>query len=258
MRRAGRACVLLRDGLHYRKNAFEHGLKVLGYQTKSYVSDPGADDVLVIWNRSFRGAEDADRFARGGARVVVAENGLFGKEWRGGNWYSLALNHVAGAGGDWLDSGPSRWESFDVQLQPWRTTGSETVVLGQRSIGEPGIKSPVGWEEKQKTLYGARIRAHPGRMHSQSPPLEKDLANASQVITWASSSALQALLMGIPVFYGCPTWCGKQAARPLSEFGQQPKRDDESRLALFRRLAWAIWTIDQIDDGSAFYHLLMQ
>lgn len=256
MKRAGRACTLLRDGLHYRKSCFRHGLEMLGYVDKTYVSDPGPDDVLVIWNRSFRGAEDADRFSRGGARIVVAENGLFGKGWRGGNWYSLALGSVAGAGGSWYDGGPSRWDSYGIEPAPWRGDGGETVILAQRSIGEDGIKSPPMWEEIQREEYGGRIRPHPGRAEG-GPSLEDDLKNASRVITWASSAGLQALLVGVPVYYGCPTWAGRSSARPLSEFNRYPKRDDAARLALFRHLAWANWTLEEIDEGSALYCLLM-
>jgi len=42
----------------------------------------------------------------------------------------------------------------------------------------------------------------------------------------------------------------------LAEFGQEPKRDDVARLELFRRVAWAMWTIDEIDNGIALKNLL--
>jgi hypothetical protein len=251
-----RACVLTRDALHYRKSCFEHGLRVNGYAIKSYVSDPHSGDLLVIWNRSFRGQEDAERFERGGATVLVAENGLLGKGWLGGNWYSLALHEVAGAGGDFPDGGGSRWDGLGVSLAPWRTAGTETVILGQRGIGSRTVKSPPDWAEKTQARIGGRVRKHPGK-HNEGPPLADDLARAAAVVTWASSAALQALAMGVPVWHEHPAWVGRGASRRLQDWGEVPAlRDDELRLALFRRLAWAMWRIEEIDSGAAFRHLL--
>ncbi len=249
-----RASVLVRDALHYRKSCFEHGVALAGYSIKSHINDPGPGDLLVVWNRSFVGAEDAQRFERLGATVVVAENGYLGKGFLGGNWYALALDHHAGAG-RWHDGGPHRWDGLGVKLHPWHRPGGETIILEQRGIGERGIKSPEGWAEKTREQFGGRIRAHPGK-RAPSIELEKDLAHASRVITWASSAALQALMLGVPVWYEMPQWIGASAARPLSEFGQEPRCDDDARLAMFRRLAWAMWQIGEIDDGTAFKHLL--
>ena len=227
----------------------------MGFEDKTHISDPGPGDLLVIWNRSFRGSEDAERFERGGAQVLIAENGLLGKGWRDGNWFSLALHHVAGAGGAVVHGGPSRWASFGVDLAPWNVSGTETVVIGQRQIGERGIKSPEAWAERTAEKVGGRVRAHPGK-HDPAVPLAQDIARAAQVVTWASSAALQALMLGVPVFYEHPAWIGASAARPLDEFGQEPKRDDAARLEMFRRAAWAMWRINEIDDGTALRHVL--
>ena len=232
-------------------------MSVAGFENKSYISDPGPGDVLVIWNRSFHGAEDADRFARGGASVLVAENGLMGKGWLGGNWYSLALSHVAVAGGVWPHGGKGRWDSFGVDLSPWHPVGGETVVLGQRGIGERGIKSPEAWAERTAQLYGGRVRSHPGK-RNEGPPLVEDLVKASAVITWASSSALQALAMGVSVYHDHPNWVGAAAALSLREYGGAPAQNDEARLAVFHKVAWAMWRIDEIDNGSAFEHLFKE
>lgn len=244
----------MRDGLHYRQSAFQHGMRVNGYEVRVHISDPRPGDVLVIWNRSFRGAEDAQHFERAGATVVVAENGYLGKGWRGGNWYSLALGHHAGVG-SWPHGGPSRWDSFGVELAPWRTGGTETVIIGQRGIGEYGIKSPDGWAEGAQQRYGGRIRPHPGK-HNKGGPLADDLVNARCVLTWASSAALQALALGVPVYYELPGWIGAGASRPLAEFDKEPLRDDAARLEMFRRMAWTMWQIDEIDNGTALAHVL--
>jgi hypothetical protein len=85
-------------------------------------------------------------------------------------------------------------------------------------------------------------------------PLERDLASTRAVLTWHSAAALHALLAGVPVFYGFPRWIGAGAARPLWEFDLGPLRGD--RQAMFERLAWAQWTLDEIASGDALAHLL--
>lgn len=245
-----RALCLLRSDLHYRRDAFCAGLAAVGFDVVPELSKPAAGDLLVIWNRYGRFHLDAQRFEAAGARVVVAENGPLGKAWRGGNWYSLALGHHSGP---WAVGGPERWDAFGVELAPWRD-GFETVILGQRGIGEPGIASPHGWAEDVRHRLGGRIRPHPGS-ESDGAPLEADLANARCVLTWHSGAALKALLFGVPAFHDFPRWVGAGAARPLSEFHHGPRTDD-ARLAMFRRLAWLMWDLEEIRSGRAFRHLL--
>lgn len=239
-----RALNLLRDALHYRKDAFNQGLRAVGFEVVEALNRPNPDDLLVIWNRYGHFADEALRFERAGARVVVCENGYLGKDWLGDTWYAMALGHHSGAG-KWAVCGDDRWDALGVDLKPWRE-GKEVVILGQRGIGEPGIAAPRGWAEDLK--IPGRIRLHPGT--GPCIPLEKDLANASCVVTWNSGAALQALLMGVPVFYGFKKWIGAEAGRPLSEFKEGPLYG--SRLSMFRRLIWAQWRISEIKSGLAF------
>lgn len=256
MRGPPRAQVVLRDGLHYRRHAFEAGLESAGYKIKADIRDPAREDVLVIWNRTHRGADEAYRFEHVGARVLVAENGYLGKSWLDGNWYALSIGHHAGTG-EWVVGGPDRWDSLNVVLAPWRVGGTETVLLGQRGIGEYQVQSPEGWAEKWQKKIGGRIRPHPGKDHESSIPLEEDLANAKQVVTWASSAALRALMLGVPVWYELPRWIGAEASLHVSLFGQvEPKMDDAARLSMFRKLIWAMWRVEEIESGAAFRHLL--
>lgn len=245
-----RALNLLRPSLHYRRDAFDAGLRAAGYEVVDALTKPEPGDVVLAWNRTGGVGETAHHLERRGATVLVTENGYLGKHWRGGEWFALAVGHHAGAG-KWPDGGPERWDSWGVELAPWKD-GTETVILGQRGIGEPGIKSPDNWAEGVRSTIGfGRIRPHPGQ--GEGIPLEVDLANAREVVTWASGAALQALTLGVPVWYRFPQWIGAKACRPLSEYGAEPPRmDDRDRLAMFRRLAWAMWTLDEIRSGEPF------
>jgi hypothetical protein len=245
-----RALNLLRSAIHYRKAAFDKGLRSAGYWLGD-VPDPKPGDVLVIWNRYGGNDELARTWEKRGARVWVVENGWLGKAWNGGEWFTLCEGHHSGAG-TWKDNGPERWDSWGVRLAPW-STGTETLILAQRGIGEEGIRSPDGWAESMHRITGGRIRPHPGK-DRPTRALDDDLQNARCVLTWHSAAALQALVQGTPVFHGFPKWIGAEAAEPLAAFlaGADGRQDDAARLNMFRRLAWSMWTLDEISTGVPF------
>lgn len=247
-----RALNLLRHSIT-RRPQFVAGLAAAGYEVVERLERPGPTDIVLTWNRSAGFHETATVFEDAGARVVVAENGYLGKSWLGDEWFALSLWHHAGAG-QWPNGPNSRWDSLGVNLETWKT-GSEIVVFEQRSIGEPDVRSPPGWAESAQRLTGGRIRRHPG-VSMPSVSLEDHLSDARCVVTWNSGAALRALLMGVPAFYEFPAWIGAKAALPLTAWPAEPKRCDEARLAMFRRLAWAQWRIVEIESGEAFAALL--
>ncbi|WP_143694842.1 hypothetical protein [Variovorax sp. JS1663] len=229
------------------------GLRAAGYEIEPRIGQPGPGDILVIWNRTASRELEAQRFEIAGARVLVCENGYLGKEWRGLKWFAMAWGHHAGAG-TWPDGGSERWDAWNVELAPWRAGGRETVILAQRGIGEPGIASPPNWASDAQSRIGGRIRQHPGA-DAPRVPLAEDLKDAAAVVTFHSAAALKALILGVPVWHAFDRWIGARAARPLAEFGAEPKRDDADRLAMFRRLAWAMWSSDEVENGTAFTRL---
>lgn len=242
-----RALNLLRSSPHYRRESFDAGLAAAGYRLVPDLRDPRERDLLLIWNRYSGSDEVAAAFERAGATVLVVENCPLGNDLHGGS-YSLARGQIALTGGR-IEAGPAdRWDSWGIRPQPWRVAG-ETVILGQRGIGNPSTRSPDRWAERAQKRYGGRIRPHPGT--GPATPLADDLARAGEVITWSSAAALQALLLGIPVRYEHPAFVGGPAcARP----GEELRRDDAARLDVFRRLAWAIWTLEEIRSGEALRH----
>jgi hypothetical protein len=255
-----RALSLIRPLPHYRHDAFESGLKACGYsvEREPFEAEPG--DVLCCWNRYGFAQEQALRFEKRGATVLVAENAYLGNEFAGGRWYAIAVQHHNGAG-QWPKGGPERWDGLGVRLQPWREPGGELVILPQRGVGPAGVAMPRDWLSRtERALRNAgiryRVRKHPGQL--QALALDRDLRGASAVATWGSGAALKALSWGLPVFYDMANWIGAPAGLPLANLlaGHAPQRDDEARLAMFRRMAWAIWRLDEIESGEAFRCLL--
>lgn len=254
-----RAFCLIRSEPHYRRGAFESGLKALGYEIHGQPrTPPEPSDILIIWNRYAHFARQAAEFERRGARVIVAENGLFGRDWRGAHWYSLALGYTAATGGAFPIGGPERWDSWGVEICEWRNGGREVIVLAQRGIGPAGIAQPHDWHRgtalqlKPSTNRKIRIREHPGE--NPAVPIEEDLRDAYAVVTWSSGAALKALLFGVPVFYALKDWCGAPMSRHFG--GNVDKPWHPERLPIFRRLAWSTWTTDEIATGEPFENLL--
>jgi hypothetical protein len=230
-----RAFLNLRFTLPSRCAAYEAGLKRLGYSvTHGITMTPEPGDILVTWNRIRAGDEAARVFERHDLPVLVAENAAWGNGFNGQKWNSLART-FHNQSGRFPIGGNERWDSLGVDLMPWRTSG-ETVVLPQRGIGPREVAMPRSWRA------AGRVRGHPGK--DEGIPLQQDLARAGKVVTWGSGAAVKALLWGIPVESHMPNWIAEQ------------DNTDEGRLAMFRRLAWAQWTLEEIEIGTPFSRLI--
>jgi len=246
-----RALVMFREALHYRRECFCAGLQELGYQIfeqhphhSHRFFTPAPDDVLVIWNRYGHGDTMAREFEAVGAKVIVVENGYLGKDWLGGQWYAMALNHHNGAGRTPYN-GPERWDSLGVELPAYREGGAEVVLLPQRGIGEPGVAMPGNWTETAQELFpGARVRKHPGK--NETLDVVEDCRNARHVVTHGSGAGIKCLAAGIRCVSTWPRWIGYEGCGLLQD----------TRLGMFRRLAWAQWTLDEVKNGRAFDALL--
>lgn len=246
-----RAWIGLRELPHYRRDAFAAGAQHCGYAPVfATTQQPGDQDILVTWNRRGADHQAAIAFECAGRPVLVAENGYLGADFAGERWYALSLSHHNGAG-TWHDYGAKRWDSWRVQLAPFRAGGDELVLLPQRGIGEPGVAMPPQWPQWAAARTGGRVRRHPGKLAGTD--LAVDLAHAHSVYTWGSGAAVKALALGIPVYSDMPGWIAQDAA---ARYGQVPNRDPVARLHMFRRLAWAMWTLDEIASGRAMQALL--
>lgn len=236
-----RAFLNLRYTVEKRWKAFEAGLISCGYEIHRGLTNkvqPG--DVLVTWNRIGTSNACAKLFESNNLPVLVTENAAWGNDFAGHSWYTIAKTYHNTAGcfpvGDAV-----RWDGLNYPLTEWRT-GGETVILPQRGIGSEPTKMPNGWDVSIQRKHGGRIRRHPGQR--DCVPLEDDLKNCGRVLTWGSGAAIKALMMGIPVKSYMPNWIGEQ------------DNTDAGRLEMFRRLAWAQWTLEEIADGLPFRRLL--
>jgi len=249
--RKSRAYSLIRPQPCYRAEAFLAGLRAAGYDARQGQPDwPGhAGDVLVIWNRYEETHTIATRFERDGGRVIVAENAYLGLNRDNRQRYAMALDAHNGRG-QWAPQGPERWRQLCIeehlQLAPMTEREGYTLIAPNRSFGMPGGVMPHTWAEQVDRELKAkgertRIRYHPGNCKSDVP-LDRDLACARRVIIWSSSVGVEALLAGIPVECRAPWWICKGW-------------ESIGRERALERLAWAQWSVAEIEKGEPFAHL---
>lgn len=254
-----RAFLMLREDPHYRREAFAAGLSAVGFSVEcSYPHLPRYGDVLVIWNRYGMGEDAAHLAEAAGIPVIVAENGYIGADPDGRQLYAMSLEHHNGAG-RWPIGIEARWDRLGVELAPWRSDGSHIQILPQRGIGPAGVAMPHGWTERtvarlqKASRRDIRVRAHPAGLPAPTT-LEEDLAGAWCAVVWGSSAGLKAMALGIPVFHDLHNWIGAAAARFGIDNIESPLLGD--RLPMFRRLAHAQWTTEEIASGEPFRRLL--
>lgn len=251
-----RACVLFKPSVAYRREVFETGLRRLGYQVIDRpLPSPEPSDLLVMWNRNFHEEAHARRYEAVEAKLIIAENGYIGKDQDGHKLFALALNHHNGAG-KWNVGAGNRWTR---ELQTWRASGDHILVLPQRGIGERGIAMPNHWVGTMRSQFARmtkrpiRVRMHPGL--AKTEPYD-ELSGAWAAVTWGSGAAIKALFAGVPVFHGLSQWIGAPAASMLKEGADIERPFLGDRTPMFERLAWAQWSVAEIQSGEAFANLL--
>lgn len=248
---------MIRDQPHYRRDAFETGLKRAGYKLVSAPPGrPTRDDVLVVWNRSAHMGAAADKWEAAGGTVLVAENGYAGQDKEGRQFYALAKHGHNGSGRWPVVEG--RWEALGIEMRPWCNAANGHILIpAQRGIGSKTMASPHAWHGKAAGKLRATqrrpvvVRPHP---HGKKParPLEADLAGAWVTFIWGSSVGVRSLIAGIPVVYDAPHFiCEGCCTRGMATVGA-PMMDDTRRLAALQRMAAAQWSVDELASGEPF------
>lgn len=261
------AYVMHRVKPEYRSDAFVAGAGVAGYRVVHSGEPPESmsrEDLLVTWNLYGRYAAAKEVADRAGAPTIVTENGYFGRDRNGVQYYAMSLARADGAGhngsGRWPAGGPERWDRHGISLAPWRTRGDHVLVADQRGIGSEMMRSPRGWSDGIRsrltslTRRPVWYRPHPGR-NLPGNTLDQDLTNCWAVVVWSSNVATTALIRGIPAFYEAPHISCQGGAQKGLERIDDPALTD--RLAAFRRAAWGQWNVREIASGEP-YRLLLQ
>lgn len=256
-----RALVLVKANPHYRRDAFEAGLKANGFKLVNRLDDPGPGDALLTWNLT--GLDRlASLFKQRGGKVIVAENAYLSPAGVP-QMYALSEGGHNGAGRIPFVAEESRWRALGVELKPWRRDGKHILVAAQRGIGAKDMASPHGWHQRfaeklqRATKRHVRIRAHPGHA-GKGRSLAEDLRDAWAVVIWNSSVGVHALAAGIPVFYAAPHWICSRAAVPLTAGAdiERPNLSYLDREEAMKRMAHGQFHYQEIATGEPIRRVL--
>jgi len=257
-----RAELLIRDQPHYRRYAFESGLKRLGY-TIGPIVDPTPNDVFVSWNLYSGRKTRANQFKAAGAKVLVAENGYYGKDNEDRQYYALARDGHNGSG-KWYTGDEDRLSHFNIYFKAWREEGKYILVCPQRGIGPPDFAMPKSWPDeivaqlKKMTTLPIKLRPHPGNKPAEIP-LSEDLKDAARLVVWSSNSSIAALIEGIPTYFCAPHIVTEGACLSFNNHqGVERSVFNDGRTSAFHRMSWAQWSVEELENGFPFEYLLKE
>jgi len=244
-------------------HALRAGMERHGVQTsKAEKNEIPNSDIAVVW--SWKQHRLIEGMLSTGRHVLVMERGFLPNRR---DWCSLALDGFNGRGrfappGDDGD----RWEkNFAHLLKPWKQTEGEYVLLlgkGENDVSLHGANFRA-WANAQTELLlsaGHRVvyRPHPDRPTTCPPgaelstgSLQSDLSRASFVVSFNSSTDVEAILSGAPaVITDVGSLAYPVASHSLSEPISRPDRSDWCN-----EMAWRQWTLAELRNGYAWDHL---
>ena len=192
--------------------------------------------------------------ARSGGRFLYLDHCYFGPRRAHIRITWDRIQHPGTGRGD-----PDRFRRLGIPIEPWRGSGGHIVIAppGDPYLSATGagftsdawgrrVKAQIYAQTDRPFVYRFKpTEAQPGR------PLRCDLAGAHCLITHLSATAIEAALMGIPVFVTAPDAAAAPVAADLWSGDLERPRTDVDREIWAAVLAANQWTQDEIASGRA-------
>lgn len=205
-------------------------------------------------------AEILDRHK--GHRLIMIESAFVNRA----NYYQVGWGGYAGNGDFVSDGVPSdRWDSFGIEVFPWRKTGDYVLVCGQllRDTQVQDVDH-AKWcrdtvNQLQANGYKVVFRPHPKEEKKSygipaklfdSGTLDNALDNALATVVWNSTSAIDSIIRGVPVVVGhksCMAW-------PMASTSIDSLRYP-SRRQFLAGIGYSQWTLEEMRRGDTWRHL---
>jgi len=198
-----------------------------------------------------------------GIPVLISDAGFVRRDL---HYFQLGANRL-----NWFpdfDVPGDRWKRLDVLLRPHHA-GTYILITGQKpgdaahglSTNElQALYHKWAQELRKLTERPVRFRPHPRGPEARPDALEaipwvslaEDLAGAHALVTWNSTSATDALIAGTPAFVLGPNAQAEELANTDLQFIAAPYfPEDPVRRDFFHRVAYAQWTLEELQDGTA-------
>jgi hypothetical protein len=141
-----------------------------------------------------------------------------------------------------------RWDGLKLQVSPWRKGGGNVVLAVPSATYLVSHEGMDGWT--QKTV--AELRKYTKRKivlrdKESKRPLQDDLANAHCLVSHGSIAAVEAVVLGCPVFVDLDSAASLVGLTDLSQI-ESPIYPE--RQPWLNSLAYCQWTEREIIDGT--------
>ena len=220
-------------------------------------------------------------------RSIIVDSNLFLYADKGNSNKFLRYSYdgVFPNTGDYCNANPNpaRWDliskRLDIKLKPWKKNGKDILICCQRDGGwSMGSEKLMPWVIKMvqqiRKVSSRRIviRFHPGDKNnlqhkrmlaryrlpdvivSHSDNILQDFATAYCVVNFNSSPAVAAAIEGIPVFV---LDSERSQAKDVSHHSLEDIENikEFDRELWIQRMAQMHWSLDELEDGTAWRHL---
>jgi hypothetical protein len=164
------------------------------------------------------------------------------------------------------NAGPERFEKFGIKVKPWRKDGRHILITTQSELFYEARLGTTreAWtneliEELRKHTDREIIVCHkpPVKTMASNQPhaidLESQIRDAWALVTHSSSSAVKAVLEGVPVFSLAPSMVSCMGLDDLGRI-EEPVYPDDREPWLWN-LAANQWTFREMRDGACWRDL---
>lgn len=260
-----------------------NGLRALDFTNVRVVIDGKytPSDIAVIFggyskhhhqNTLYRKIVKEEQFKRG-KHVLVLEQGFLNRS----KYYSIGFNHHIGYGKyNSINEPCDRLDSLGITFNEWKTDGHDIVLCSQlpwdtsiQHLNKNNIFESIIKDIKKHTKNKIIYREHPllnsralpllphntpGVEFSKKKTLREDLANAKCMICINSTSAIESVILGIPIFT-------LDRGSLLHKFSNQDINNINApsvfeRRQIFNDIAYTQWSTQEIASGTPFKRLL--
>lgn len=135
---------------------------------------------------------------------VYFDHSYFCRGWEKGNFRAVRNGlHLT----ELLDRPDDRLSRFKVEIEPWRRTGLEVVIIPP-SAAQVNVYGCSDWLMRMQARLPEITDRPVVTKYGKENKLREFCSDAWAVVTYASVAGVEAALMGIPVFSTerCPSW----------------------------------------------------
>jgi len=206
-----------------------------------------------------------DHYLKAGRLIVVESAFLKRKEY-----YQIGWNGFAGHA-DFKNEGVpmDRWKALGIKAKPWNMNRNGLAVICGQLPRDTQVQDVdhLKWCRETFLWYCNRMssravfRPHPRHENPgeygidpslhDTRALKKVLEEASLIVTWNSTTAVEAVVAGVPVVAcnrGSMAW--PMAEHQMTLCPSRPKRE-----AWLAGLGYAQWTLEEMERGLPWRHL---